>query len=326
MNPLGCTADARIDIVTAYFSREAGDGSAICGEFMGVIAYTSFEDVTVAGGIGISPHVLPDSASDGAVHMLSSGFEQNPLNHTAAFGHTEIGFQCYYQAAFGTFGFISADAYNSPGRTIGVVGDATTSMGGGGGGTAPDGAQYLLLQDSGSFVWASMDAVDVLEYTSVSCTYWVNLMAARWESNDFMKAWMTDQTGADAVFLQASGGLIDDFGHNLAPAYPEGRWIEHGFALVGLVNRVELKFGLASVGSVLLWYDYVRLSGVGPKPPTSGVIAYTSFEEPTTSQGTQSSAILLDIVDADTTHELMNNVGQNPVEWSPTCGDELGDS
>ena len=232
-----------------------------CLAWMGLAAYTSFEEPIVSG----DPAMLyQDNPPPGEVewfaqdHQLSNKPGQNPVEYTiCSNGVSELGFSSYYLAT-GGFGLTDGDQF-------GVVGDASTPMGGGGAGLAPHGQQYFRMQDTDGYAFVVLDALGLAGLDHLELDVWVHIGDATWEYTDSVKIWGTDSVGQEVVVLSDTD--MDDL--------TEDTWVRHNAVLHGtgwrspvtMVGQCNVIFGMgASSSSEAVTLDNFRLSGYAASP------------------------------------------------------------
>lgn len=232
-----------------------------CLAWMGLAAYTSFEEPIVSG----DPAMLyQDNPPPGEVewfaqdHQLSNKPGQNPVEYTiCSNGVSELGFSSYYLAT-GGFGLTDGDQF-------GVVGDASTPMGGGGAGLAPHGQQYFRMQDTDGYAFVVLDALGLAGLDHLELDVWVHIGDATWEYTDSVKIWGTDSVGQEVVVLSDTD--MDDL--------TEDTWVRHNAVLHGtgwrspvtMVGQCNVIFGMgASSSSEAVTLDNFRLSGYAANP------------------------------------------------------------
>ena len=235
-----------------------------------VIGYTSFEEPEPACHVtssyvttcSVQPYldVLPQSSD----HWLLSRSGANPVTYVACSAipdgsvQAELGFKTYYMNT-------GVEGGLADGAKIGVIGDTSTPQRGDSnqGGPAPHGEQYYMLEDTGGFVFVSMDAVAVGDYSSVQMSGWAHLESATWEDTDHVKMWATDDTsGTEVVLLE--GTNIDVPAGVSTGNVTQNAWKEYTAALDGFTSAV-MRFGvLSDSASKETWWDYMRIEGLGP--------------------------------------------------------------
>ena len=232
-----------------------------CIAWMGLAAYTSFEEPIVTGNPSMN---YQDNPPAGSVEWFSTDHElvnnpgQNPVAYTmCSNGQDELGFQSYYIAT-GGFGLTDGDQF-------GVVGDMSTPMGGGGAGMAPHGDQYFIMQDTDGYAFVVLDAVSLEGMDHLELDVWVYITSATWEYTDSVKIWAADSAGQE-VLVYADADMDDQV---------EGAWVHHNKVLhdtgwrapVTLVDQCNVLFGMgSSSGSEAVMMDNFRLSGYSAFP------------------------------------------------------------
>jgi hypothetical protein len=232
-----------------------------CIAWMGLAAYTSFEEPIVTGDPAMN---YQDNPPPGSVEWFSTDHElvnnpgQNPVSYSmCSNGQDELGFQSYYIAT-GGYGLTDGDQF-------GVVGDLSTPMGGGGAGMAPHGSQYFIMQDTDGYAFVVLDAVSLEGVDHLELDVWVYITSATWEYTDSVKIWAADSAGQEVVVYSDTD--MDD--------QTEGAWVRHNMVLHGtgwrapvtLVDQVNVVFGMgSSSGSEAVMLDNFRLSGYAANP------------------------------------------------------------
>ena len=232
-----------------------------CIAWMGLAAYTSFEEPIITGDPMMN---YQDNPPPGSVRWYSTDHElvnnpgQNPVFYSmCSNGQDELGFQSYYLAT-GGFGLTDGDQF-------GVVGDMSTPMGGGGAGMAPHGSQFFIMQDTDGYAFVVLDAVSVTEIDHLELEVMVYITQSTWEYTDSVKIWAADSAGQEVVVY--SDYDMDD--------QAEGTWVRHTMVLHGtgwrapttMVGQVNVIFGMgSSSGAEAVMMDNFRLSGYSADP------------------------------------------------------------
>ena len=232
-----------------------------CIAWMGLAAYTSFEEPIVTGNPSMNYQDNPPAGSVqwfSTDHQLNNNPGQNPVEYVmCSNGQDELGFQSYYIAT-GGYGLTDGDQF-------GVVGDMSTPMGGGGAGMAPHGSQYFIMQDTDGYAFVVLDAVSLEGIDHLELDVWVYITSATWEYTDSVKIWAADSAGQEVVVFSDTD--MDD--------QTEGAWVMHNMVLHGtgwrapvtLVDQCNVLFGMgSSSGSEAVMMDNFRLSGYSADP------------------------------------------------------------
>jgi hypothetical protein len=249
-----------------------------CLAWMGVVAYTSFEEPARTDNPAM---FYQDNPPSGAVqwwlqdHLLPNNVGQNPVAYTrCTLGSSELGFQSYYMAT-GGYGLTDGDRF-------GVVGDASTLMGGGGAGTAPHGQQYFLMEDTDGFVFVVLDSVAVAAFDHIELTFWMLIDQATWEYTDSVKVWVADSSGQEVTIFSDTD--MDD--------QVENSWIQHSGVVHDTGHRARdtlsgqctVIFGSgSSSGSEGIWFDYFQLTGYAANPILAAGLVGSQRPDPCTS-------------------------------------------
>jgi hypothetical protein len=199
-----------------------------------VIGYTSFEEPLTVGGDTVNPY--SDALPPTSLHRLGDNDNQNPVSASTCLlfnvsvePFAELGFRSYWEPT-----------PDSPGQSgiddnvnIGVIGDATTSMGGDGNlAPAPHGQQYYeitsLGYSGGGFVFVEMAPVAVSAYSRVQMKAWVLLydQYAYYNDNTRLRIWASSEVGDEVDLVDATGyamtgsdGVPMQVGRPFPPAY-----------------------------------------------------------------------------------------------------------
>jgi hypothetical protein len=211
-----------------------------------LIAYTSFEEPTIAEAGVASIYFDTEMITPGAIHLLTNHDGENIVQYTgynALNRSLELGFQTVWQAIGSGLGFAG-------GNSIGVIGDDTTHMQGSGSGKAPHGQNVFMLTDTDGFGYVKIDVVDLASVVTATMSAWVHVEATSWEDDDSIKIWAVSGDGSETILLSSSD--IDSLA--------EDSWMQLEADVSG-IPQLSMKFGLQA-DSVYeeVWYDYFKIT------------------------------------------------------------------
>lgn len=209
------------------------------------IAYTSFEEQGVFAGVQYVD-TLPANTN----HALLDNADEPFVNWT--FNGGELGFTSYYTNTRDDVGLTDGDFVGTTDFT-GVVGAYT------------DGLQGFQISDSDGLMTTTLDTVDLTGYRNLSVCLDFFAQETGWESDDYLRIWVTVDGNTNIDLLNTSGSDIDDLDI-------EDRWITTQLSLDGYTTA-QLHFELDSnSSSEAVYFDNVLFKGELIPAPASALL------------------------------------------------------
>lgn len=122
----------------------------------------------------------------------TAGVNCDPAVNGGVCAGTEMGFNSFYTP---TRALLNNVVGLGDGDDFGVIGDHTVTRAGGGswgnsgGGPAPDGTQYLMVEDTDGQVMFTFDTVVLTGVISATASVQMHIESTSWESADVIQIW-----------------------------------------------------------------------------------------------------------------------------------------
>jgi len=194
-----------------------------------VIAYSSFEELPVFGGVQYVDTL--DPATD---HALLDNPGEPVVNYD---GGLELGFSSFYTNTRDSVGLTDGDFVGVTDFT-GAVGEYT------------DGVNGFQMSDPDGLMTTTMDTVDLAGLASASMTVDLFVNSTGYESDDRVRVWLEVDGGEDIDLFNVSG---DDLESSAAT----GQWLTLSADLTGF-SSATLRFELdANAGPEAIYVDNI---------------------------------------------------------------------
>ena len=184
-------------------------------------------------------------------HHLINNEGQNPVAYTGTGG--EMGFNAYFTP---TRALLDNVVGLGDGDDLGVVGDHASGFGNTGGGDAPDGSQYLMVEDTDGQLMFTFDTVVLTGTISATASVMMHIESTGWESHDVVQVWCENVDGRRAY-------LFADFDMD---SHVENTWHLHteelpsDFATCTMTITVDTNSAAEEV-----WFDMLKVEANVPE-------------------------------------------------------------